>query len=467
VTRPPISLPDADASLPAGQAAPPAALRIELMVLALLAPALVVTFAEPALVRELLPALTLVPVLFGVRYGFIMGLGSALLVSGLMLGMHLTVPPLAVFSKVHMAVTLLAGCLAGHFRDQWSRALRDAGAEAQRYQARLARFTTSYHLLQASHAQLEHQLAESPPSLRATLQELKTRFPSTGAGSAATIAGIAPDVLALLAQCGNLHGAGLHLADADGGIDTSALAVIGTPAPLSPHDPLLRNAIENGATASLDAAHSQAGRLIAVVPLIDSAGRLHAVVAIHQMAFFAVHWRTFDLLGIVARQVADLLSERLDIHANAASAEARQACIERGLDHARMERMRLAIVVLKVNANDASRGAALVARCLSASRSIDQAWQETDASGAPVVVKLLPVPDEQGANLVMARLRRQLHEDAHNTGAGDIEQLALFLAPAHQSASDLLQRIHELTGRPIGFTASRGIRKHGALEVVR
>jgi hypothetical protein len=67
----------------------------------------------------------------------------------------------------------------------------------------------------------------------------------------------------------------------------------------------------------------------------------------------------------------------------------------------------------------------------------------------------------------MARLRRQLHEDVHNTGAGDIEQLALFLAPAHQAASDLLQRINELTGHPIGFTASRGIRKHGALEVVR
>jgi hypothetical protein len=366
-----------------------------------------------------------------------------------------------------MAVALLAGCLAGHFRDQWSRALRDAGAEAQRHQDRLARFTTSYHLLQASHAQLEHQLAESPPSLRAALQELKTHFPSMGSGSDATIAGMAPRVLALLAQCGNVHGAALHLADADGGIETSAAAVIGTPAPLSPHDPLLRGAIENGATASLDAAHSQAGRLIAVVPLMDSAGHLHAVVAIHQMAFFAFHWRTFDLLGIVARQIGDLLSERLDIHANGASAGARQACIERGLNHARMERMQLAIVVLKVNGNDASASAALVARCLSVSRGIDQAWQQTDASGAPVVVKLLPVPDEQGANVVTARLQRQLHEEARNTDAGEIEQLALFLAPAHQSASHLLQRINELTGHPIVCTASRGTRSHGVLEVVR
>ena len=467
MTRPLISLPSADASESAGQAATPAALRIELMAMALLVPALVLTFAEQSLVRALLPALTLIPVLFGVRYGFLMGLCSALLVSGLMLGMQLTVPPLAVFSKVHMAVVLLAGCLAGHFRDQWSRALRDAGVEAQRHQARLARFTSSYHLLQASHAQLEHQLADSPPSLRAALQELKTHFPDTGAGRNATLAGMAPRVLALLAHCGQVHGAALYLADAGGTIETTAAAVIGTPAPLLPHDPLLRSAIENRATASVDAAHSQAGHLVAVVPLIDSAGDLHAVVAIHQMAFFAFHWRTFDLLGIVARQIGDLLSERLEVHANGASAQARHACIERGLNHARQERMQLAVVVLKVHGTDASGSAALVARCLAVNRSIDQAWQDTAACGAPIVVKLLPVPDEQGANVVTARLQRQLQEDARSAEAGDIEQLALFMAPAQQSAGDLLQRIDDVARHPVVFTGRRSIRAHGILEVVR
>ena len=463
MTRPLLSLPNAT---PAVTAAPSvAATRIELMVVALLVPALVVTFGKPSLVRELLPTLTLIPVLFGLRYGFLTGLCSALLVSGAMLGMHLTVPPLAPFSKVHMAAALLAGCLAGHFRDQWSRALCAAGLEAQRHQARLARFTSSYHVLQASHAQLENQLAGSPPSLRAALQELKTQFPGAGTGSDATLTDMAPRVLALLAQCGNVHGAALHLAGAGGAIETTPVAVIGTPAPLSPHDPLLRSAIENGATASVEAVHAQQGRLVAVVPLIDSAGQLHAVVAIHQMAFFAFHWRTFDLLGIVARQVGDLLSERREVHANGASAQARQACIERGLNHARQERMQLAIVVLKVIGHDAASSAALVARCLAVNRSIDQAWQATDASGAPVVVKLLPVADEGGANVVAARLQHQLHRDA--VQAGEVEQLALFLAPAHQSASELLQRIHDLTGHPAVFTARRGTRPHAALEVVR
>lgn len=467
MTRPLISLPNDDERTSARPATSAAALGVELMAVALLVPALVVTFAEPALVRELLPALTLIPVLFGVRYGFLMGLCSALLVSGLMLGMHLTVPPLAAFSKVHVAVALLAGCLAGHFRDQWSRLLHDTGVEAQRHQARLARFTSSYHLLQASHAQLEHQLAGSPPSLRAALQELKSHFPGAGADRDATVAGMAPRVLALLAQCGNVHSAALHLAGADGAIETSAAAVLGASAPLLPHDPLLRSALESGAIASVDAAHSQPGRLLAVVPLIDSAGHLHAVVAIHQMAFFAFHWRTFDLLGIVARHVGDLLSERLALHANGASAQSMQVCIERGLNHARQERLQLAIVVLKVNGKDAAGSAALVARCLAVSRSIDQAWQGTDASGAPVVVKLLPVPDEQGASVVTARLQRQLDEDRCGAKAGDIEQLALFLAAAHQSASDLLQRINDLTGHPAVFAARRGSLTHGVLEVVR
>lgn len=442
----------------------PAALRVELMVLALLLPALLITFGAPSLVRELLPSLTLIPVLFGVRYGFVPGLGSAALVSIAMLGMHLTVPPLAPFSKVHMAAALLAGALAGHFRDQWARALRDAGREAQRHQARLARFTSSYHLLQASHAQLETQLAGAPPSLRAALQELKSQFPA-GAAGAATIGAMAPRVLALLAQCGHVHGASLHLAG-PGGVDTAAAAVIGTPAPLAAHDPLLRSALANGATASVEASHAREGSLAAVVPLVDAAGRLHAVVAIHQMAFFAFHWRTFDLLGIVARQLADLFTERLDADANGASAHARQACIARGLDHARQERLQLAVLVLRIAPGQANNSAR-VARCLAVSRSIDQAWQQTDAAGAVCVVKLLPVADEQGAQVVTQRLRRQLQADAGTQDADGIEQLALFLAPPGQSAGALLQRIGALTGEPAVGSSKRGARPLAVFEVVR
>jgi hypothetical protein len=443
----------------------PATMRAEMLTLALLLPTLMVLLASPHVAGQLFPALILIPVLFGVRYGFLMGLSGALLLGVWTLAMHLLDPQLSPLSKVQFGVALVAGCMAGHFRDQWSRTLRDVGVDALRHQTRLARFTSSFHLLQASHAQLENQLAGSPTSLRAALQDLKAHFPSSDAGRNVTITGIAPRVLELIAQCGNVHSAALHLVRQGDIVDPVAVAAIGAPSPLSPHDPLVRSALENGAAASIDAAPSQRSGLIAVIPLIDSVGHLHAVIAIHQMAFFAVHWRTFDLLGIVAQQVGDMLSERLDALANADSAEAKRACIERALNHARQERLQLAVVVLRLGA--LTEPGATIARCMAVSRSIDQAWQGVDASGAAVVVKLLPVPDEQSVGAVMQRLKGQLRAGTSAADAAQVEQVALFLASGPDSPAQLLQRIEDAIGDKLMPKTDKNQQLLGVLGVVK
>jgi hypothetical protein len=120
----------------------------ELALLAVLMPEALL-LARPALAEVLLPLLTLVPVLCGVRYGFVAGSAAALLLMLVLLQLaHFPPEALHAFPKLQAAVYLLCGSLAGQFHDYWGRTLCDLRAQAARDRLRLAQFTGRFHVKQ-------------------------------------------------------------------------------------------------------------------------------------------------------------------------------------------------------------------------------------------------------------------------------------------------------------------------------
>src|SRR5262249_56563464 len=67
---------------------------------------------------------------------------------------------------------LLAGVIPGQFRDAWIRERRHLETRAHHAALRLAGLARAYHVIAASHDQLQRELPGSPSSLRDALEAL-------------------------------------------------------------------------------------------------------------------------------------------------------------------------------------------------------------------------------------------------------------------------------------------------------
>ncbi|MCP4994234.1 MAG: hypothetical protein GY934_10700, partial [Gammaproteobacteria bacterium] len=122
---------------------------------------------DPFLLESGFPWVILGPILIGSRYGFSHGFASALaLVVGLGINLYLQFFPMSDFPTALSLGMLLAGMVTGEFRDYWARCLGRLDARCTHQQVRLDEFSREYHLLKASHARLEQQVAGTSVSLR-------------------------------------------------------------------------------------------------------------------------------------------------------------------------------------------------------------------------------------------------------------------------------------------------------------
>jgi len=104
--------------------------------------------------------------------------------------------------------------------------------------------------------------------------------------------------------------------DERGGAPGETLSTLGDPSPVPPDDPMVREAIRTreiaavaGPSASADAAAaaraSDASRLLAAVPVVDSGGALHGILCVEGMPFFAFTRRNLEALSILLGHFAD------------------------------------------------------------------------------------------------------------------------------------------------------------------
>lgn len=389
---------------------------VEIIVLAGLIPAALFWFAQAQPLPLLFPVLVLMPLLLGVNYGFLAGTGSALLTVAVLAGIGLLKPELLKeFPKAQAIGLVLVGMCAGEARDIWTARIRRIDALCRYHQTRLQQFTSAYHLLQVSHAQLERRMAGSVNSLRSALERLELRQPACNGARDEPLGGIAEWLLEIMVEAGGLHTAAVYEISAKGVLRLPCLAMAGQAADLSPFNPLLRETLR---TASLTSVHASQEALhepvIAIVPLVDAGGHVHGIVSIHDMPFLSVHQDTFELLAVLGRHIGDILMRRARPVGESQARFALRESLERNLTDAKRSGLPAALIACKVV--DADCRQRLVSHCCNNSRGLDQSWTSVNRQGESVIVKLLPLTDEAGVSSYLARLDSEQTADCITKG---------------------------------------------------
>lgn len=269
------------------------------------------TPADPLQVYAEFPWPIMAPILLGVRYGFVRGLiSAALLVLAYLMVRRAGLPAYEQIAPSFIVGVLVCGMLVGEVRDLWERRLQRLEMANEYRQYRLDEFTRAHQILRVSHDRLEQRIAGSDQSLRSSLLGLRARLRAVP-GDEDPLSALAEPILSLLGQYGSLRVAGLYRVD--GQLHGEPLESLGAMGTLDADDALVRLCLERKELISVreelldDSEHGRFSALQVCVPLINTEGRLLAILAVRQMPFFAFQERTLSLLALLAGHIADLL----------------------------------------------------------------------------------------------------------------------------------------------------------------
>lgn len=390
---------------------------VEVLVLAVLAPAAACWFGKPQPMQALMPLLVLLPLLFGLRYGFFAGVAAALGLGAVLL-LALTYRPLVVpvFPKVLAVGLLTVGAMAGQFRDRWAAQLRQTRAQSQQHASRFAQFAHGYALLQHSHGQLEQQLAGGSVSLRSLMARLRQQMPLQSAQAALPLAGLAQQMLDLLADAGSFQSAALYEINELGQPSPIALASLGQMPALSASHPMLCEALRSGQVLSVREAGAgmdgvQHTELLAMVPLTDASGHVHAVVAVGAMPFMAIHQNTFDVVGLLARQLGDMLTSHVVVMDEKKGVAGMRRQLAQNLRDALDAGLQVSVATCRVSGAEGAALQQAVRLCLAQGRATDRAWLCRDRHGRPVIIKSMALVGARAAGNHLERLTAAMPVD--------------------------------------------------------
>ena len=241
------------------------------------------------------------PVVLAARYGVARGAACALL--AIAIAAVLGAPGIAVLS----VGTLVLTTLVGDATSGWRRRALLAEAQNGYLRHRLQEFSNDYHVLTLSHGQLEAFVVGQRLSLRCALQRLR---PALATRDASVEAG--EELMAVFAQFCSVQVAGLYTMKSETVVDSSPLAVLGDMGELPAFDPLLRLAVSGRQLVSVKpdapAGNRHESALLAVVPIVDSRDRLHAVLVIRDMHFMAFQQQNLDTLALLSGYIGDRIA---------------------------------------------------------------------------------------------------------------------------------------------------------------
>lgn len=402
---------------------------LEIALLAVAVPGAAFWFGKPLPLQVLAIVLLLLPLMFGLRYGFFAGVAAALGLAGVLLLASIYRPAsLPAFPKI-FAITLLAtGAGAGQFRDRCAAQLRQLHASSRFHAGRFEQFSHGYALLKHSHDQLEQQfeeqLAGGATSLRCLMARLRRDFPLQAGTAALPLAGMAPQMLGLLAEAGSFHAAALYEINEQGEPGSVALASLGRMSPLCSGHPMLREALRCGQVLSLrDEAARSAGAMdriqpgnpapagepvLALVPLSDASGHVHAVVAVGAMPFMKIHQATFDMLALLARQLGDMLTSHVVVLDEKHGMAGLRTQLAHSLRNARDNGLPVSVAACRLTGVDSAAVQQAIRSCLELGRATDRAWLCRDRLGQPVIVKCLVMVNQPAAEIHLDRLAEQM-----------------------------------------------------------
>ena len=355
------------------------------------------------------------PTVLAARYGSVWGVACALL-TGLACLAQAGAYAERPFALVALVVgTLVATLAVGEIALAWRRRSARAEAENAYLRARLEEFSNDYHVLKVSHGLLRDSLAGRRMSLREALQRLERAVPEarSGTGDGASFgpgfAGNA-ELMAVFAHFCSVQVAGLYAMRGPGVVAPEPVAEHGSMGALPSFDPLLRAAIAEGkavaARPDAPAAEADERALLAVVPIVDSGGLLHGVLAVREMHFMAFRRENLNLMALLGAWLGDRFGRAGGF---AASPEDHFAAeLDAALQRVREFEVPATLVRVRTGAHPrAADVAAFVARDI---RSLDRARVVADADGVPVVALLLPLSAEGDARDYARRMRCAVRE---------------------------------------------------------
>ncbi len=369
---------------------------------------------DPLMVQASFPWPLMAPLLLGMRYGFMRGMVSAVLLILALIAYHRYGDGLYPQMPASFIVgVLVSGMLVGEFRDIWERRLERLDLANDYRQLRLDEFTRAHYILRISHDRLEQRVAGNDQSLRSSLLGLRNQLRDLPRGDDALRA-LAEPVLGLLAQYGTFRAAALYRVR-DGVALPGALSAMGDVAPLDHDDLLMRMCLQRGELVSIRehlierGEHRQHSRYQLCVPLSDTEGCFLAVLAIEQMPFFSFNDRVFGLLAILAGHIADLiLSDPELLHLQDMDSQHFSQNLKRSASDARLHGLDASLFALQVKAS--ANSDRLLRLIEDSRRGLDLQLRLTDQDGDTCVLVLLPLTSAEGAQGYLLRLNTLLGE---------------------------------------------------------
>ncbi len=339
------------------------------------------------------------PIIYAARYGSSWGALCALIA-----GVVWVQPILQLEGSLTQRTVMAIGALClsvvvGASSDRWRTRSNQSEAENAYLRHRLKEFSNDYHVLKVSHGHLEEFMAGQRLSLRAALQALTPVLTSSPEGIKA-----GSDLMAVFAQFCSVQVAGLYPMKSETVVDNNPVATHGDMGELPVFDALIREAIQKRKLVSvrLDSINIDTTdeSLLAVVPISDSSGRLHGILAVRDMHFMAFQQENLNVLALLGGYAGDLLS-RSEGRGNSRTAWFLSE-LDIALRFCRSHSVNSTLVCVRLENNQTAKA---VAHWLSTDlRSLDRSWVLPSKSGGPTVTILLPLQSKQQSTDYLRRV---------------------------------------------------------------
>jgi len=382
------------------------------------------------------------PIIYAARYGSGWGAFCALVAGAVWVQPFMALEG-SVAQRTVMAIgALCLSIIVGASSDRWRTRSSQAEAENAYLRHRLKEFSNDYHVLKVSHGHLEEFMAGQRLSLRSALQALTPVFTSSQEGIEA-----GSELMAVFAQFCSVQVAGLYAMKSDTLVNPEAIATHGDMGELPIFDPLIRDALKEEKLVSLrlDSVRIDTTdeSLLAVVPIADSSGRLHGILAVRDMHFMAFQQENLNVLALLGGYFGDLLSR------SEGRGKSRTdwflAEIDSALRFCKSHSVDSTLVAIRMANTDQARA---VAHWLSTDiRSLDRSWILPSKTDGPTVSILLPLQTKQQSADYLRRVATDLlkkHDIALPSVVIEIDAMQLTKSDTRASCLAFINQVSGL-----------------------
>jgi hypothetical protein len=365
--------------------------------------------ADPFYLHHQFPWLILAPLLIGMRYGFLFGMSSTALFTILFIvGRYFNWVFVPIFPVEMVVGMLLVTMISAEFHDIWQQKLQPLQHKYHHLMLRMNEFSRTYHILKASHSQLEQQTANHIKSLRTSLLDFEKQILTLAKNDSVPLSDMGDHILDILSEYGSIQTASVYAVSEDKKIILSPLACLGNPPSLWPTDHLVMAALNTGHVTSIQTHDGGVDHeILVVIPLIDVFQKIWGIVIINEMSMFAMQENTLDLLALLGGHIGDLIQRRTAANWLSKNVwldfEYELKCVlQRVLKEVLSFKIDAAVVVSIINRAETQD--LFITKFRSELNGIDKVLNFRDDFDRHIIVNLLPLTDENSLKNFLYRL---------------------------------------------------------------